>query len=256
MSLMDPDLTYEERLSRLEKIVEKSNKIVFFGGAGVSTGSGIPDFRSKDGLYNKVDEEFAKYKPEYLLSKECFNHNPKVFYQFYKKKMDARNYEPNIVHKKLAQLESEGKMLGIVTQNIDMLHEKAGSKNIFKIHGTIGENYCIKCHKQYDINYIFDSTEAIPKCECGKSNCYVRPNVTLYGENLPKDAVNGALEILEQADCLIVAGTSLQVEPAASMISYFQGEYMIILNREPTSYDNYADLIFREDMNEVFSKLK
>ena len=171
------------------------------------------------------------------------------------KKYLDKNYEPNIVHKKLAELESQGKMLGIVTQNIDILHEKAGSKKVFKIHGTIGENYCIKCHKTYDIDYIFDSKESIPRCECGRQNNFVRPNVTLYGENLPKDAVNGAMEIIEQSDCLIVAGTSLQVEPAASMISYFQGEYMIILNREPTKYDNYADLVFREDMNEVFSNI-
>lgn len=250
--LMDPNLTYEEKLEKFKSIIEESKKIVFFGGAGVSTGSGIPDFRSANGLYNEVDEEFSKFNPEYLLSNECFNHNPKVFYSFYRKKMDARNYEPNIVHKKLAELEASDKMLGIVTQNIDMLHEKAGSKKIYKIHGTIGENHCIKCHKSYDINTIFDSTESIPRCTCNKSNCYIRPNVTLYGESLPNEAVRGALDILKNSDCLIVAGTSLQVEPAASMISYFEGKYMVIINREPTKYDEYADLIFREDMNKVF----
>lgn len=253
--LMDPNLTYEEKIQRFKDIIKESDKIVFFGGAGVSTGSGIPDFRSADGLYNKVDEEFKQFKPEYLLSKDCLNHNPKVFYNFYRKKMDARNYEPNIVHKKLAELENQEKMLGIVTQNIDMLHEKAGSKKVYKIHGTIGENHCIKCQKIYDINTIFESTEAIPHCNCGKSNNFIRPNVTLYGESLPNEAVKGALEILKEANCLIVAGTSLQVEPAASMISYFEGKYIVILNREPTKYDEYADLIFREDMNEVFSFL-
>ena len=253
--LTDEDMTYDEKIQKLYTIVDKSKRICFFGGAGVSTGSGIPDFRSENGLYNKIDEEFKDFKPEYLLSNTCFNHNPKVFYNFYRKKMDARNYEPNIVHNTLTLLEKQGKLNGIVTQNIDMLHEKAGSKNIYKIHGTIGKNHCIKCGKEYDINYIFDNVDAIPRCDCQKQNNYVRPNVVLYGEQLPSDEVNFAINAIEKADCLIVCGSSLQVNPAASFVSSFVGENLIIINREPTSYDNFANIVFHEDMNLVFNDL-
>lgn len=249
------DKNYNQNLEKLKKIIEQSNRICFFGGAGVSTGSGIPDFRSPDGLYNKVDEEFKKYKPEYLLSKECFNYNPKIFYSFYKKKMDARPYKPNMVHKTMALLEEKGKVSGIVTQNIDMLHEKAGSQKIFKIHGTIGTNHCIKCGKEFGIDYIFDSKEAIPRCDCGKSNNYVKPDVVLYGENLPNNAVKGAMECLMSSDCIIICGSSLQVEPAASMIGYFEGLNMVIINRDSTNYDKYADVVMHEDMNVIFNDL-
>lgn len=252
---MDMSYSYEDRLKKFKSIINECNRIVFFGGAGVSTGSGIPDFRSKDGLYNNLPKEYSKYSPEYLLSNGCFNHNPKVFYTFYKKMMDVREYEPNVVHNYLAKLEEEGKCLGIVTQNIDTLHEKAGSKKLFKIHGTIDKNHCIKCGKEYDINYIFDSTEVIPRCSCGRENCFVRPNVVLYEENLPKDAMNGAMDIIERADCLIISGTSLTVQPAASLVSYTSAKYIVIVNREPTSYDTFADVVFREDMNDVFSRL-
>ena len=254
--LMDPDMSYEDKMKKLNEIINKSKRICYFGGAGVSTGSGIPDFRSEDGLYNNIDNEFKNFKPEYLLSNQCFNHNPKVFYSFYRKKMDARPYEPNVVHKTLALLEEQGKLNGLVTQNIDMLHEKAGSKKIYKIHGTIGVNHCIKCGKEFDINYIFDSEESIPRCDCGRQNNYVRPNVVLYGENLPKDAVDGALTAIENADCLIICGSSLQVQPAATYVSSFIGENLIIINREPTPYDAYADLVFHEDMNLVFDDLQ
>lgn len=253
--LMDPNMTYEEKMQKLFSIIDKSKNICFFGGAGVSTGSGIPDFRSEDGLYNNVDKEFEKFKPEYLLSNQCFNHNPKVFYNFYRKKLDARKYEPNVVHKTLALLEKQGKLNGIVTQNIDMLHEKAGSKKLYKIHGTIGKNHCIKCNKEFDIDYIFENTDSIPRCSCGRQNNYVRPNVVLYGENLPSTEVNLALKTITSADCLIVCGSSLQVNPAASFVSSFVGENMIIINREPTSYDCYADIVFHEDMNDVFKTL-
>ena len=253
--LMNPNMSYEEKINKFKEIIKESRKIVFFGGAGVSTGSGIPDFRSPTGLYNNVSQEFSKYKPEDLLSKEFLNHNPKIFFSYYKQFMDARNYEPNIVHKYLAKLEKEEKMLGIVTQNIDMLHEKAGSEKVYKIHGTIGKNHCIKCNKEYDINTIFDSTEIIPRCNCSKKSM-IRPNVTLYGEMLPKEAFNEGLKAISSADCLIVAGTSLQVYPAAGMVSDFYGKYMIILNKEETPFDSYADLVFHEDMNNVFKDLE
>lgn len=188
----------------LQKYIEESNNIVFFGGAGVSTESGIPDFRSKDGLYNQHDIKFERYEPEYLLSKECLNNNPKVFYEFYRQKMDTRNAEPNITHKILAKLEQTGKLKAIVTQNIDGLHQKAGSKNVFEIHGTTQRNYCSKCGKEYPSDYLFKTDESIPKCECGG---LIRPDITLYGEQLPEKTVNGAVEAISEADCLIVGGT-------------------------------------------------
>lgn len=164
---------------QLKKYIEESNNIVFFGGAGVSTESGILDFRSKNGLYNQHDIQFDKYEPEYLLSRECLYHNPKVFYEFYRQKMDTRNIEPNITHKVLAKMEEAGKLSAIITQNIDGLHQKAGSKNVFEIHGTTQRNYCSKCGKEYNSDYIFDTNETIPKCEC---RGLIRPDVTLYGE--------------------------------------------------------------------------
>lgn len=255
------DFSYEDRLQKFFEIIKNSDKICFFGGAGVSTGSGIPDFRSKNGLYNDVDVEFSQYSPEYYLSSACLNHNPKIFYNFYRKKMDARNYEPNMVHKVLAKLEEQGKMTGVVTQNIDMLHEKAGTKKLFKIHGTIGENHCIVCGKTYGIDYIFDDTNAIPRCETGKSNHFVRPNVVLYGEQLPNKDVKGAIEAIENANCLIICGTSLTVEPAASMVNYFANNcndektHLIIINRDETTQDKFADIVFHEDMNEIFLEL-
>lgn len=249
------ETSYEERIARFKKIIDESNKIVFFGGAGVSTASGIPDFRSSNGLYNTIDEKYKEYTPEYYLSSECFHHNPKIFYQFYRDKMDARNYRPNNCHKVLYDFEKKGKLLGIVTQNIDMLHEAAGNEKIYKIHGTIGKNHCIKCGKEYGIDFIFDSQDVIPKCNCGKEYCFVKPDVVLYGENLPNDAFNKAMKCIENGDLLIIAGTSLQVNPAASMVSYYYGKNMVIINRESTGYDSYADIVFREDINDVFKDL-
>lgn len=250
--------SFDERIKHLNDILSKSKRIIFFGGAGVSTGSGIPDFRSNNGLYKNVDNEFTKYSPEYYLSKDCFNHNPKLFYAFYKKYMDCRNYEPNICHLKLAELEQKGKLTGIITQNIDTLHEKAGSKKIFKIHGTVDKNTCIKCKKEFDINYIFDSKDTIVKCDCGKEYNLVKPNVVLYGENLPTEATNNALEILceaEEDDCLIIAGTSLTVSPANTYVSMFRGKNLIIINRDTTPFDSYATILFREDIIDVFKNI-
>lgn len=239
---------------KLRKYLEESNNIVFFGGAGVSTESGIPDFRSKDGLYNQHDIEFEKYRPEYLLSQECLRDNPKVFFEFYRQKMDTRNIEPNITHNVLAKMETNGKLKAIVTQNIDGLHQKAGSHTVFEIHGTTKRNYCSKCGREYPADYIFESDDAIPMCICGGM---IRPDVTLYGEDLPIDAVNGAVDAIHNADCLIIGGTSLQVYPAANYISYFRGEHLIVINREtlyvPINLE--CDLVITDSLGNVFSEV-
>ena len=214
---------------KLKEYINESNNIVFFGGAGVSTESGIPDFRSKDGLYNHHDIQFDQYKPEYLLSRNCLYNNPKVFYEFYRQKLDTRNVEPNITHKVLAKMEADGKVNAIVTQNIDGLHQKAGSKNVFEIHGTTQRNYCSKCGKSYPADFLYEFKDSIPKCECGG---LIRPDVTLYGEGLPKAAVSDALNAISRADMLIVGGTSLQVYPAAQFITYFQGNHLVVINKE------------------------
>ena len=239
---------------KLRDYIEKSNNIVFFGGAGVSTESGIPDFRSKDGLYNQHDIQFDKYEPEYLLSRECLYHNPKVFYEFYRQKMDTRNIEPNITHNVLAKMEKIGKLKAIVTQNIDGLHQKAGSKNVFEIHGTTQRNYCSKCKKEYSSDYIFTTSETIPKCECRGQ---IRPDVTLYGENLPENAVIGAINAIQKADMLIVGGTSLQVYPAANYISYFSGEHLIVINREKIKVmlNEDTDLMIVDLLGNVFREI-
>ena len=239
---------------QLREYIEESNNIVFFGGAGVSTESGIPDFRSKDGLYNQHDVQFDRYEPEYLLSRECLYTNPKVFYEFYRQKMDTRNIEPNITHKVLAKMEEIGKLKAIVTQNIDGLHQKAGSKNVFEIHGTTQRNYCSKCKKEYHSDFLFDTKETIPKCECGG---LIRPDVTLYGENLHNDAVNGAVEAISNADMLIIGGTSLKVYPAAHYISYFSGRHLVIINREKIQVlmNEDTDLTIVDSLGNVFSEI-
>lgn len=245
--------TFEARCKKLEELI-KGNKTVFFGGAGVSTSSGIPDFRSSDGLYNQEND--YPYAPEYMLSKEFFNHNPKMFYKFYRDKFDLRKYQPNDCHKKLAQMEKLGYLTGVITQNVDCLHQKAGSKEVAELHGTISQNYCLKCKSIYDIDFIFDNKESIPRCEnCKSSNNFVRPNITLYQENLDNNVMNKAKEYLEGANLMIVGGTSLQVTPASYFVSDFEGEYLVIINKQETPYDIYANLIFREDINEVFKNL-
>lgn len=239
---------------KLREYIEESNNTVFFGGAGVSTESGIPDFRSKDGLYNQHDVQFDKYEPEYLLSRECLYNNPKVFYEFYRQKMDTRNIEPNITHKVLAKMEKMGKLKAIVTQNIDGLHLKAGSKNVFEIHGTTQKNYCSKCKIEYHPDFLFNTKETIPKCECGG---LIRPDVTLYGENLPNDAVNGAIRAIRDAEMLIIGGTSLKVYPAANYISYFSGRHLVIINREKIQVlmNEDTDMIIVDSLGNVFSEI-
>lgn len=246
--------SFENRIKQLQSYIDNSpHGVGFFGGAGVSTASGIPDFRSKDGLYNQHDVKFDKYEPEFLLSHTCLYNHPKVFYEFYRQKMDCRNIEPNIIHQKLAEMEANGKLNGIVTQNIDGLHQKAGSKRVYEIHGTTARTYCHKCKKEYPADYIFTSEEAIPHCECGG---IIRPDVVLYEESLPMDILHDAIEkVLKVSDTLIVAGTSLIVQPAASLLQYFYGENLVIINHDETPYDSYANLVFHENIEDVFSLL-
>lgn len=246
-------MTYEEQKNELVKLIDKSERIVFFGGAGVSTESGIPDFRSKDGLYNQHDVQFEKYNPEYLLSHTCLYHEPKVFFEFYRQKLDTREVEPNITHKVLAELEKMGKKIDIVTQNIDGLHQKAGSVTVHEIHGTTQKTYCTKCGMEYHPDYIFNTKDPIPRCECGGM---LRPDVTLYEESLPTRAVNDACEAIGNADLLIIAGTSLTVYPAATFVSYFGGNRMVIINRDMIDTQNILfgmdDIFIKSNMGDVF----
>lgn len=244
----------EETINRFLSMIQESNHIVFFGGAGVSTDSGIPDFRSKDGLYNQHDIRFDRYQPEYLLSHTCLVREPEVFFEFYRQKMDTRSVEPNITHKVLAKLEQAGKLEAIVTQNIDGLHQKAGSRKVFEIHGTTQRNYCMSCGRSVDADFIFQQ-QGIPCCsECGG---IIRPDVTLYEEGLPTEAVMGALDAIHRADCMIVAGTSLNVYPAASYVYEFHGKHRVILNLEPLDVplDPAKDLFIQGPMREAFTAL-
>lgn len=235
-------------LLALQKLIDKAQKIVFFGGAGVSTESGIKDFRSKDGLYNQKYD----YPPEVYLSRSFFNEHPELFFKFYKDKLNCLNAEPNICHKYLVKLENEGKLKAIITQNIDGLHEKAGSKKVLLLHGTIYKNYCMKCHKFYEAKDIFEK-EGIPRCSCGG---IIKPDVVLYEENLDEDVVRKAIEAIKDCDLLIVAGTSLVVYPAASFINYYRGDQLVIINKDVTPYDRKANLVINDKLGNVFSKLK
>ncbi|MBQ1369362.1 MAG: NAD-dependent protein deacylase [Firmicutes bacterium] len=243
-----------EKWLTLKKWIDESQRIVFFGGAGVSTESGVPDFRSKDGLYNQHDVRFDQYQPEYLLSHSCLVDEPKVFYEFYRQKMDARKAEPNAAHRYLARLEDEGKLIGIVTQNIDGLHQRAGSRKVFEIHGSTQRNFCMRCHKRYPENAIYDSKEAIPHCDCGGM---IRPEVTLYEESLPEDAVMKSIDAIRAADMLIIGGTSLTVYPAASYVHYFRGKHLVIINKARLYYrlDPDNDLEINDPIGEVFEAI-
>ena len=245
----------QNKIEKLLKYIEESNNMVFFGGAGVSTESGIPDFRSKNGLYNQHDIQFDQYDPEYLLSRECLYNNPNVFYEYYRQKLDTRNIEPNITHNVLAKLEEMGKLKSIVTQNIDGLHQKAGSKTVAEIHGSTQRNYCHKCKKEYHKDFIFNSTQAIPKCECGG---LIRPDITLYNERLPDDAVSQAFNAIINADMLIVAGTSLQVYPAANFIYDFCGDHLVVINNEKlkVQLNDDTDLFICESLGNVFHAIQ
>ena len=242
-------------IQKLQNFINESNRIVFFGGAGVSTESGVPDFRSKDGLYNQHDIQFEKYQPEYLLSHSCLRDKPKVFFEYYRQKMDARHVEPNMAHQFLVKLEEAGKLSSILTQNIDGLHQKAGSKKVCELHGTTHRNYCSYCKKEYPADYIFDSGDLIPACECGG---VIRPFVTLYEEALPEGAYDFAIDEIRNADLLIIAGTSLRVYPAASFVRYFRGKHIVVINREEIEISLHPvdDLFICGSVGEVFRQLE
>ncbi len=237
----------QDKINQFKIIIQNSKNIVFFGGAGVSTESGIPDFRSKDGLYNQK----YKYPPEMILSHTFFKNNTEEFYKFYKEKMNSLNFNPNITHVKLAELEKEGKLKAVITQNIDGLHQKAGSKNVLELHGSILRNYCIKCKKFYSAEFVF-SSKGIPKCECGG---IIKPDVVLYEENLNENILNSAIQAIQNAEVLIVAGTSLTVYPASGLVNFFKGKNLILINKTQTSYDNIADIIINSSLGEVFKEL-
>ena len=233
-------------IEEFKKIINDNNNIVFFGGAGVSTESGIPDFRSKDGLYNQVYD----YPPEQILSHTFFYNNTNEFYKFYKDKMNSLNIKPNIVHEKLAELEKLGKLKCVVTQNIDGLHTKAGSLNVLEIHGSIYRNYCDKCHKSYSAEEVFNSKD-IPVCSCGG---IIKPDVVLYEEPL-NEKFDEAIKYITNADVLIVGGTSLMVYPAANLINYFKGKYLILINKDKTNYDNIASLVIHDKLSNIFKEI-
>ena len=232
---------------QLQNVIDNSRRIVFFGGAGVSTESGIPDFRSVDGLYNQKYD----YPPEQILSHTFFMHNTEEFYRFYRDKMLCLDKKPNKAHLKLAELERAGKLTAVVTQNIDGLHQAAGSKKVYELHGSVLRNYCMKCGKFYSAEYIKNSN-GIPKCECGG---VIKPDVVLYEEGLDDSTVTEALRAIQTADTLIIAGTSLTVYPAAGFISYFNGDNIVLINRDETPFDSKADLVFHEKVGELLDKI-
>lgn len=239
---------YENQISELKRIVEANDNIVFFGGAGVSTESGIPDFRSVDGLYNQQYD----YPPETILSHTFYRKNPQEFFRFYRNKMLFLDAQPNAAHKKLAQLEQQGKLKAVITQNIDGLHQAAGSKTVLELHGSVLRNYCESCRKFHDAAYILSSQD-IPKCQaCGGS---VKPDVVLYEEGLDQKTINAAVRFIREAQVLIIGGTSLAVYPAAGLIDYFQGEKLVVINKAPTPRDSYADLLIQAPIGEVFAQL-
>ncbi len=233
--------------AELKEIVSRSSNIVFFGGAGVSTESGIPDFRSVDGLYSTK----YKYPPEMMVSHSFFRNNTEDFFDFYINKMIFLDAKPNSAHIKLAQLEKEGKLKAVITQNIDGLHQKAGSKNVLELHGSVNRNYCLKCGKFYDVNFIVNS-KGIPKCSCGG---IVKPDVVLYEESLDSNVIEKSVEFIEKADVLIVGGTSLVVYPAAGLINYFKGSKLILINKTSTQMDRKADLVINDSIGKVFEAL-
>ncbi len=236
-----------KKIELLKKIINESKNIVFFSGAGISTLSGIKDFRSKDGLYNMK----YKFPPETILSTGFFYAETEEFYKFYKDKLNCLNVEPNIIHKYFYKLEKEGKLKSIITQNIDGLHTKAGNKNVYELHGTIYKNHCIKCGKFYDGNYVF-SSKGVPKCTCGG---IIKPDVVLYGESLPEYDCNHAINDIANCDTLIVAGSSLTVYPASGMLRYFRGKNFVIINRDKTDYDSIATLVINDELLNVFKQL-
>lgn len=237
-----------EKIDQFQEIINNSKKIVFFGGAGVSTESGIPDFRSVDGLYSmKYD-----YLPEEILSNTFFRKNINEFYKFYKDKMIVKGIKPNYSHLFLKKLEEAGKLLSVITQNIDGLHFDAGNIRVWELHGSIKRNYCMKCKKFYDEDYVLNSKD-VPVCSCGG---VIKPDVVLYEENLNDNILYNAIKDISNADCLIVGGTSLTVYPAAGLIHYFNGDNIILINKSKTDYDKYAKIVFNDNISDILRKIK
>ena len=237
-------------VEQIVEVIKKSDNIVFFGGAGVSTESGIPDFRSVDGLYN----EKYDYPPETILSHTFYRRKTSEFYRFYKDKMICKNAKPNVIHNALAKLEKEGKVKAIVTQNIDGLHQLAGSKEVLELHGSVHRNYCEECGRFFDANYILDAND-VPKCDAESCNGFVKPDVVLYEEGLDNEIIRKSIEYIKNADVLIVGGTSLVVYPAAGLVDYYRGKKLILINKGATSKDSMADYIYQGNLSDVFSKL-
>ena len=236
-----------DKLEQFKQWIAESNRIVFFGGAGVSTESGIPDFRSVDGLYSQKFE----YPPETIISHTFYQRKPEYFFRFYREKMLPLGFEPNITHRVLSRWEQEGKLSAVVTQNIDGLHQKAGSKKIYELHGSVLRNYCTICGKFHSAEFVRDA-EGVPKCACGGT---VKPDVVLYEESLDQRTIEKSVQAIRNADLLIVAGTSLTVYPAAGLINYYRGNRLVLINRDETSYDGRADLLFHEGLGKIFSQL-
>jgi len=236
-----------DNLEQLQKLITESNNIVFFGGAGVSTESGIPDFRSIDGLYHQA----YKYPPETMLSHTFFVEHTQEFFDFYRSKMICPSAKPNAAHKKLAELEQQGKCKAVITQNIDGLHQMAGSKNVLELHGSVHRNYCQHCHKEYDAKFMLEST-GVPTCTCGG---VIKPDVVLYEEGLNQHTVNAAVQAIQNADVLIIGGTSLAVYPAAGLIDYYSGHKLVLINKDATPLDSRADLLVQGKIGEVLGSI-
>lgn len=234
-------------MRQLKQWIKESKNIVFFGGAGVSTESGIPDFRGVDGLYS---QKFA-YPPEEIISHSFYKRDPEYFFRFYREKMLPLGFAPNITHKTLALWEAEGKLSAVVTQNIDGLHQKAGSKRVYELHGSVLRNHCVRCGKFHSAEFVRDA-EGVPKCQCGG---IVKPDVVLYEESLPGDVLEKSIRAIAEADLLIVAGTSLTVYPAAGLVNYYRGNRLVLINRDETPYDGYANLVLHKSLGEVFRYL-
>ena len=239
---------YEEEAAKLQKIIDDSERIVFFGGAGVSTESGIPDFRSADGIYHQK----YRYSPEEIVSHSFFVRDTEAFYEFYKSKMMFLDAKPNAAHEKLAQLEKTGKLLAVITQNIDGLHQAAGSKEVYEIHGSILRNYCQRCGKFYDAAYV-KNAPGVPRCECGG---VIRPDVVLYEESLDSGLIRKSIEAISQADTLIIGGTSLVVYPAAGFIDYFRGKHLVVINKSATAREVGAELTIAAPIGEVMGQIR
>ncbi len=240
-----------DKIATLQQWIDESSRIVFFGGAGVSTESGIPDFRSVDGLYNQQYD----YPPETILSHTFFEKNPGEFYRFYRDKMIIEGAKPNPAHRKLAELEAAGKLTAVVTQNIDGLHQAAGSKNVYELHGSTLRNYCSRCGKKFPISAIAES-KGLPYCDNGDCRGIIRPDVVLYEEALDSEVMAGAVSAIRQADMLIIGGTSLVVYPAAGLVNYYRGERLVLINKSSTSMDSMANLAINEPIGAVFSQIQ